>query len=696
MRPQKSLADYVAIAICPALIMALVGSLMFFLLEILYAGPHDDRMRMAVFAFVGAIVLIARISMMSEISRRAGAYGIVIAVLFWAVLTKYIEWPENNPLAPFGWLINLVIMAICWWTAHKLTWDCTLIDDDEDASGQGLLQAAGLEKDADQTVTPAAAAPAEEPKTVEEEFKDPETWWTRWFSRPKKPKQSHTPGVWIVYYSLAALPLFGLGQMMIPASEPARRRYAFWLLAIYVAAGLGLLLTTSFLGLRRYLRQKKLTMPAAMTGVWLAVGGAFVVLLLSLSAFLPRPNPEFVNLITPLQGRDQRASKHDVLGGKGAEGQGRQGNTAKNDPGGSAPGNTKSGGGGQGSQGSQGKGNSGQGNQSGKGNQSGGDSSSKSNQSGRNDQTGKQGNSSNRDSSAKRGDQQPTGPQDQNPSRSGEPGKSSDGNSSDKSGQGKSSDAKNSGERNQEANKGEQNLDAKDGSSSQGDRPRTGEDERRGPDSEKKDDNNNQQSGGGGSQSQTSMLRETPDTPELAGTIGTILKWLIYIVLALVAIYLLIRYWKQVLEALKGILQSLRNFWARLFGWRREEGERQGSGELEPVLQTPEPFSTFHNPFLDGTADKQPVNETTCYTFEALEAWAHEHGIGREPEETPMEFAARISEQVPELGPQAKKLAENYSRVTYAHTSLARAALEPLRLLWQKMKPRAREMADSR
>ena len=62
--------------------------------------------------------------------------------------------------------------------------------------------------------------------------------------------------MWIIYFSLAALPLFGLGQALIPVEEEARRRTTFWLLVCYVAAGIGLMLTTCFLGLRRYLRQK--------------------------------------------------------------------------------------------------------------------------------------------------------------------------------------------------------------------------------------------------------------------------------------------------------------------------------------------------------------------------------------------------------------------------------------------------------
>ena len=52
------------------------------------------------------------------------------------------------------------------------------------------------------------------------------------------------------------------------------------------ASGLGLLLTTTLLGLRRYLRQRKLQMPGAMTGLWLGIGGALIAGFLPLGADL--------------------------------------------------------------------------------------------------------------------------------------------------------------------------------------------------------------------------------------------------------------------------------------------------------------------------------------------------------------------------------------------------------------------------
>ena len=61
-RPKKTAADYAAIAIGPVLIMGLVGSLAFFLMEVSYAGDYSGSVRWVLFWFVLASVLVSRIS----------------------------------------------------------------------------------------------------------------------------------------------------------------------------------------------------------------------------------------------------------------------------------------------------------------------------------------------------------------------------------------------------------------------------------------------------------------------------------------------------------------------------------------------------------------------------------------------------------------------------------------------------------
>src|SRR6476659_5585426 len=76
-RLDKTLADYVTLALSPALIMLLVGSLMFFLLLAGYRGDYNDRLNWIMGCFVLAIVLIGRISM-EEGAEKAVLYGVAL------------------------------------------------------------------------------------------------------------------------------------------------------------------------------------------------------------------------------------------------------------------------------------------------------------------------------------------------------------------------------------------------------------------------------------------------------------------------------------------------------------------------------------------------------------------------------------------------------------------------------------------
>ncbi len=333
-QPRQTLADFVTIAVSPALIMAMVVSLVFFLVEVLLGPKCPGQLTWILFFFVFGAVLIARISMTAGIDDRAPLYGLIVGVLVWIAMRQYVKYPDDSQLANYDWLVNALLIVIVWWSTHRLTWDSTLIDDSHDASGAGLLQVAGLD-DTPQAAKPVAVAAAPEQAKKRKREMGGLVGWVRRYQKYREEvnKRPHAPGVWVVWFSLAALPLFGIGQSLIPPADVASRRYAFWLMAVYVGSGLGLLVTTSFLNLRRYLRQRNLQMPMAMTGVWLTVGVCMIALLLVLGAVIPRPNAEYplvdlaglVGLKEPEKSRhpdgepDAKSDKEQKSGEKGQE-----------------------------------------------------------------------------------------------------------------------------------------------------------------------------------------------------------------------------------------------------------------------------------------------------------------------------------------------------------------------------------------
>src|SRR5713226_5566256 len=116
-KPHHTLADYVAIAISPALIMGLVTSLIFFLLAVIYDGEFVSRLRWVLFWYVFGTVLVARVAMETGISERAPFYGVVLAAAIWVALFLYVDYPDG--MRPIGAVINILLIALIWWSTYR-------------------------------------------------------------------------------------------------------------------------------------------------------------------------------------------------------------------------------------------------------------------------------------------------------------------------------------------------------------------------------------------------------------------------------------------------------------------------------------------------------------------------------------------------------------------------------------------------
>ena len=313
---RKTTIDYMVLAISPILVTCMVASLALFLSAVFHPSPFASRINLVIICYSVATVGIARISI-EDGKDKAVLYAIPLALVTFIAFS--ILNPADGPLSYLAPLVHIGLIAITWWSAHKLTWDSTVIFDHDDSSGQGLLQKVGLDSD------------TRDPSDRESEdaaTDDGGSWFERWKVNRKKP---HTPGVWVVYYSLAALPLFGLGQTFIQVGNQELRTFCFQLGCIYVGSGLGLLMTTSFLGLRRYLRHRDVEMPPAMANMWLTVGSIMIGVLMVGALILPRPGngPSLKFLTDAFDSDDYDTSEH-AIGNDGFE-SGPNGNQSSNE-----------------------------------------------------------------------------------------------------------------------------------------------------------------------------------------------------------------------------------------------------------------------------------------------------------------------------------------------------------------------------
>jgi hypothetical protein len=619
-RQEATLLDYLVAAIEPALIMVMVGSLMFFLLDLLYEGPYLERLRWILFWFVLGIVLITRISMQIGTSLALG-YGVALGGAVAVVASV---------LAGFQPFL-LVILGAVWWITHKLTFDCTLLPDDQD-TGVGLLQDSGLDTAAPRHAL--AAAANDDPGAMHGSLLPKVPWWKRSGGEADEARRPHAPGVWLIYFTLGSLPVYGLGQWFVPAVQAERRAGLFLYFLAYISSGMGLLLATSFLNLRRYLRKRRIKMPAAMTATWLSTGAGVIVGLTVLAAAFPFSGSGFsvLQASTPAQS-DARASKWAVLKDSGVQGEGAQSEgkaasnaarepTSTSKPEGSGETNDKNA----------------QQQTSGKGRPGGSSGPGQA----------KTGAPKGKPAAGKGGAQGKRGsPQD----RSGEKGAGKNG-------------------------RAEQQADGKQ--ESQRDDASRDEDS-----SDQKDENASDQSQ---SSSDAANRPESQPAQLSMPNLGSLswLRWLFMVVGGAVLVYGLFRYGPGLLQALRELLASL---FGGLFIAKKEKPKKEAAPPGESAAPR-RPFAAFVNPFETGLAQQFSPSDLVIYSFESLEAWAWEHNLARSPQETPSEFVRRIGLARDELKQDATRLVGFFVPIVYGQRDVRREILPALRQFWQTISTR--------
>ena len=370
-----------------------------------------------------------------------------------------------------------------------------------------------------------------------------------------------------------------------------------------MASGLGLLLTTSFLGLRRYLRQRRLPMPLLMTGTWIALGCALIIGVMGLALLLPRPNAELaVSQLPRVMGSpDQKLSKHG-MGSDGVQGD-ESGRPEPGQKGKPAPGHDDK-------------------------TQPGGKPADKKD-------GGKQ-------ESAKQDNGKNEGQKPDNPKPGGDKSVSDkttkpDANEKNRQEPGGDAHERSAGDESKHNAPPKQSGDG-----NQRDRPQESRDRGEKSKAEKQPENRP-----GEEPDRPIQDDRPPDTPP-PPDVSSILDWLLplakvlfYLVIVGLAAFWAWRHRAGIMASLRGLLAGLRSFWERLFGGRRKAAEAAASAENVPPPSRR--FADFADPFATGMAKQLSSDQLVRYLFAALEAWARENGCPREAKETPHEFRPRLA-----------------------------------------------------
>lgn len=634
------MADYVVVALSPVLIMCLVGSLAFFLIQVFYRGELVPGVRWVMFWFVFAIVLVSRVSI--EQGKGHGRfYGAALAVATWLYLT------HTHKTA----LVGAILLALIWWCAHQLTRDCTLINENEDASGEGIMQ--GLWQSFEKSLVP----PPPELKRPTLSALELMAIANLEKMRPKAP--ARPPGRSVIYFSLAALPLFGFGQLFLPVEDPHARKMGFVFLALYLASALCLLVTTSFLGLRRYLRQRSVEMPTSVTFSWIKFGAFVIGGVLLLALILPRPgaNSTWKNLTYRIGHKEHKASHYAPPFNPPAEGDGApaehpaETHTVTAD----SP-RPQSGNGGQSARdnghGSNPNNQTGSGNGGGAGNQR---------TEGQGQPSDRSGQSPNRNDAPPR---EPLKIKDKTPIGASEQTETPP--SHAEAGENKIPDQNGPGEKPTLAQQSNQRLPpGKEKPHQQPPKPNVLPE----PHQEQPQP----------TPSETGTQKPKPPSDWLQ----RLLRWILITAIAALFLWLAIRYRKAIADAFRSLIASIRAFLKKLFSFRWRKTSSATEELPPPIASVVEPFAAYENPFLNGKDKTWPPERLVFYTYEALQSWAKEQGIQIQPQQTPHEFCAQLMAQFPDLAPELERFSFYYRHAAFAQRLPTYFETESLNRLWQ-------------
>lgn len=658
MTPPKTAADYAAIAVAPLLIFLMISSLANFLVLILYHGGFSQRVSWTLLMFTLGSVGIARVAIERDRTYALGYAGILGILTFTAML-RFVDSP----------IFSAFILVLIGYLANVIVRDCTLIDDEIDASGQGLIDSGRLFIN--------NKIQQDDPAATENDSND--------FKR-KRERQTHQPGRTVLYLALAALPLFGLGQFFL-RNDPDTWARAQKLLAFYLFASLSLLVTTSFLGLRRYLRQRRVEMPRDVSIAWLAGGLALVAAVLLVAFLVPLPGKALVSFEPPafLDSPGNTSASRYGWGQEGAD---------KSNP--DAPASTDSSPQDKEVQsltaqegapaGDVGDGNRDEGPT---GKQKGGDQQPTSG----GDQ--KQSSESESPSKQENGSKQQSGQQSK-PSGSDSPKQQSDQQSDPSSQESSSQDSTSDSSENQsdaqqssesksdsESDESQPNPDAQsdESQSNPGAQSQAGEDPS--DQQDQQDPSNDQQqqsqppdgglppegsSGQGSSSSSPSVIETIADAVPM---VASLFKFVVFLVLAgIVGVFV----WMN--------RDLIAQWWDWLFG----RGDSQADDSFEEFFSAstqvpPRTFASFRNPI----GKESDLRRIVVITFQAFEAWTREQGIARGKDETPTEFIKRVAKSVPQMSAPASQVVDAYNRIVYGRGQATKSDLSAADQVWKAM-----------
>ncbi len=306
---QWTLTDYLLVILNPFLILIMVWSIVFFLLDVRYVFTevHDPYLRLVAFSFILGVVALNRLFAREGIENGilyGAALAIAIALYTIVSTTMYgmgsVVKNFMNTSPGLATLFNMGVVIFLWWLTNRITYECC-IDENPQSGEIGLL--AGINK--------AIANGAQKSKKKEKnerseyifyEFEpiDPTELGIEERNTVKKlalgtmgfsQRLSSIPaGISVLFFSIPVMMIFSLGLRILVNGGPTMVKGGWFYNVLFVFSAFMLLSSTSLGGLREYFRNRNIPIPYQISITWLFGALLIVVFSMTLSAYLPFPS----------------------------------------------------------------------------------------------------------------------------------------------------------------------------------------------------------------------------------------------------------------------------------------------------------------------------------------------------------------------------------------------------------------------
>ncbi|MGC8844565.1 MAG: DUF4129 domain-containing protein [Candidatus Hydrogenedens sp.] len=302
-----TLTDTLLSFINPFLILILLWSIVFFLLDVryIYTEVNDRNLRFVVFCFILGVVAVNRI-FATESVEDGVVYGFALGltISFYVVVSTsmygtgsfiYNLVTGNNFMA---FLSNMGVVIFLWWLTNRITYECC-IDENINAGAIGITTSLSKAFEKSKQQKPRKDPKMQGPDLFYELeavdptqliFKDPSVKDITFNVMGFGDRLSKIPaGISILFFSIPVMGIFSLGLRILVNGGQKIVNVGWFYLVLYVFSALLLLVMTSLGGLREYYKVRKVAVPSLLGITWVISGMLIIIIAMVSSAYLPLP-----------------------------------------------------------------------------------------------------------------------------------------------------------------------------------------------------------------------------------------------------------------------------------------------------------------------------------------------------------------------------------------------------------------------